>query len=247
MTIDNVAEKFGFPDLCPALTDFVCHYVPDNLVNYVIGGQQSGLANTDFNVSKIEVWSSVHVQTKSFHSTNKVMPSQHISACPPCHYWPPGCYNNVIVNTDNSKHWPWSGFDGAQKFSSLTQYNNINLFYIKEHCVAQLRLIMWVVPLKGFSQNPILDIFLTYVQHSDLIPQINQNFSSRTGPFPEPASMLFVLKQALQADGTPLGDIIPLIQVCALANLVPRFSTKADAQLMRQNSSAYSTEFWILA
>ena len=60
-----------------------------------------------------------------------------------------------------------------------------------------------------------------------------------------PASTLFVLKQALQADGTPLGDIIPLMQVHALADLVPRFSTKADEQLMKQNSLVYSTEFWL--
>ena len=107
-----------------------CSYrfcVPDNSANYVIGGQWSGVANTDFNFSQIEVWSSVHVQTKSFHSENKVMPSQHVSACPPCHNWPLGCYDNVIVNTDNSKHWPWSGFDGMPKFTSLAQYNNINL------------------------------------------------------------------------------------------------------------------------
>ena len=90
MTIDDVAEKFGLPDLCPNLTDFVCLYAPDNLVNYVIGSWPSGVANTDFNFSKIEVWSSMHMQTKSFHSTNKVMPSQHISACPPCHDWPLG-------------------------------------------------------------------------------------------------------------------------------------------------------------
>ena len=39
MTIDDAAEKFGLPDVHPTLTDFVCHYAPDNLVNYVIGGQ----------------------------------------------------------------------------------------------------------------------------------------------------------------------------------------------------------------
>lgn len=116
MTIDDAAEKFGLPDLHPALTDFMCHYTPDDPVNYVIGGRRSGVTNTDFNFSKIEVWSSVRVQAKSFHSANKVMPSQHISACPPCHDWPLGCYDNVIVNIDNSKHWPWSGFNGAPIF-----------------------------------------------------------------------------------------------------------------------------------
>ena len=137
--------------------------------------------------------------------------------------------------------WFWQ----CVKFSSLTQYNSINLFHIKGHCVAQLSLIMHVVPLKMLSQNPIWGIFLTYVQHFDVIPQINQNFSSRAGSFPEPASTLFVLKWALWANGTPLRDIIPLMQVCALADSVLRFGTKADAWLTRQNSLAYSTEFWL--
>ena len=132
-----------------------------------------------------------------------------------------------------------------QFFFSFAQYNNINLFYIKGHGVAQLRLIMRVVPLKGFSQDPISDIFLTYMQRFDVIPQINQKFSSRAGSFPEPASTLFVLKRALRGDGTPLGDIIPLTQVRGLADLVPRFGTKADARLTRQNSLEYSTEFWL--
>ena len=124
MIVDDVAEKFRLPDLCPALTDFICHYAPDSSVNYVIGGWQRGMPNTNFSFAKIEVWSSAHVQTKAFHNVNKVMPSQHISACPPCNDWPLGCYDNVIVNTNNSKHWPQCGLDGTQKFSLLSQSND---------------------------------------------------------------------------------------------------------------------------
>ena len=59
MTVDDAAEKFGLPDLCPALTDILCHYTPDNSANYVIGGQRRAAANTDINFSKIEIWSGV--------------------------------------------------------------------------------------------------------------------------------------------------------------------------------------------
>ena len=104
---------------------------------------------------------------------------------------------------------------------------------------------MWVVPPKGFVSSPVSDLFLTYVQCFNIIPQINPKFSPRIGPFPEPASSLFVLKQALWADGTYLGDVIPLTQVHMYADLVLRFGTKADAQLTRQNSSAYNAEFWL--
>ena len=71
---------------------------------------------------------------------------------------------------------------------------NNNLPDVKGHCVAQLQLIMWVVPPKGFVSSPVSDLFLTYVQCFDIILKINPKFSPRIGPFPEPASSLFVLK-----------------------------------------------------
>ena len=106
MTVNDMAEKFGLPDLHPTLTDFLCHYMPDNSANYVIGGWRRAAANTDINFSKIEIRSSVHIQTKTFHNANKVTPSQLINACLPSDNWPLGCYDNVIVNMNDSKHWP---------------------------------------------------------------------------------------------------------------------------------------------
>ena len=126
MTVDDVAEKFGLPDLHPALTDFLCYYTPDNLANYVIGGWQRAVANTDINFSKIDIWSSVHIQIKMFHNPNKVTPSQLINASPPSNDWPLGCYDNVIVNTNNSKHWPWSSLDGTLRFCLLAQCNGFD-------------------------------------------------------------------------------------------------------------------------
>ena len=101
--------------------------------------------------------------------------------------------------------------------------------HIKGHLVAQLKLIMWIVPPRGFTPKPISDVFLTYVQWFDIVPQVNPKFSSRSGPFPEPASAMFVLRRAACAGGAPLGDIIPLTQVHMFADLVPRFGAKANA------------------
>ena len=97
---------------------------------------------------------------------------------------------------------------------------------------------------KEFAQ-PISDIFLAYVQHFDIIPQVNPKFSSRAGFFPEPACSLFALRCATRADGAPLGGIIPLTQICAFADLIPRFGSKVDVWLTMQTSIAYSTEFWL--
>ena len=112
------------------------------------------------------------------------------------------------------------------------------------HCVAQLHLILRVVPPKGLTQ-PLSNLFLVYVQRFDVVPQLNPKLSSRAGPFPEPATSMFVLKQAVRASRTMLGDIIPLTQIRALADLVPRFGAQADPRLTKQASLAYSNELWL--
>ena len=42
-----------------------------------------------------------------------------------------------------------------------------------------------------------------------------------------------------------LGDTIPLTQIHALADLVPRFGAQADPWLTKQTSLAYSNELWL--
>ena len=56
---------------------------------------------------------------------------------------------------------------------------------------------------------------------------------------------MYVLKQSVRADGVLLGDFIPLSQLHAVADLIPKFGVKANPQLMKQTSLAYSTEFWL--
>ena len=63
--------------------------------------------------------------------------------------------------------------------------------------------------------------------------------------FPEPASSMFVLKRAVCAGGALLGDIIPLTQLRAFADVIPRFGAQADHQLTKQTNLAYSMEFWL--
>ena len=65
------------------------------------------------------------------------------------------------------------------------------------------------------------------------------------GPYPEAATLMYVLKHAIWTDGTPIGGIIPLRQIRALADLVPRFGEKADRCLTKTNSLSYCLEFWL--
>ena len=111
------------------------------------------------------------------------------------------------------------------------------------YCIAWLRLILRVVWPKGFT-HPISDIFLEYVQCFDIILQVNPKFPTRAGPFPEPTSSLFVLRWITWAGGALLGDIIPITQIHTFADLVPRFGSNADVQLMKQTSIEYSTKLY---
>ena len=92
------------------------------------------------------------------------------------------------------------------------------------------------------------DHFLTYVQHFDIVPQVNATQPFTGGPkglFPEPSTGLHMLKRSKRSNGKILGDVVPLDRVCALVDLVPCFGDKADTGLTKENSLTYSREFWL--
>lgn len=92
------------------------------------------------------------------------------------------------------------------------------------------------------------DRFLGYVQRLDIVSQTNLALSGSRGgrgSYPDPVTSMYVVKHATWANGTPIGGIVPLHEIRALANLVPRFGDKADQRLTTANSLTYSTEFWL--
>lgn len=121
MTITEAAEKFGLPDLGPALVDFMHHCAQSNSATYSIGGQCSTTAHANISFPKISVWTGIHIQSTSFHNADKILPLQLVNASPPCEDWPLGLYNTVIVNTDRSKSWPQSGLNGSWFTISATE------------------------------------------------------------------------------------------------------------------------------
>jgi hypothetical protein len=54
---------------------------------------------------------------------------------------------------------------------------------------------------------------------------------------------MYVLKRSTRADGTRMGDIIPLTHIRAPVDLVPQFMGEADPRLTKENSFEYSSEF----
>jgi hypothetical protein len=112
------------------------------------------------------------------------------------------------------------------------------------HAVVQLRLIFCVALPRNSAAIPASNMFLAYVHRFEIVPQ-NRDRSGppQRGAYPEYASQLYVLKRSLRADGSRLGDVIPLENLSAPADLIPRFHGKADVRLTKQSSLEFSTEF----
>lgn len=107
------------------------------------------------------------------------------------------------------------------------------------HVVVDLCLVFGIVPSAVYSLDSklgqqITGRFLTYVRQYDI-----------HGSSPEAATGLYLLKRAKHRNGDIMGDIVPLDQVCVLADVVPRFGRKACTQLTMANSMEYSEEFWL--
>ena len=118
------------------------------------------------------------------------------------------------------------------------------------HCITELRLIFQPVSHLANSDNP----FLMYVERFDIVPQVNEQLSGSNlrGQYPEPSTSLFLLKRekssnrgAATSTGNPIGAVLPLHQLRAPAELVPRSGKEADRRLTKTNCHTYSTEFWL--
>jgi hypothetical protein len=56
---------------------------------------------------------------------------------------------------------------------------------------------------------------------------------------------MHLLKRARRADGSIMGDTVPLAQLRTLADLVPRSGKQANRQLAKGTVLEYSSEFWL--
>ncbi|KAH7917703.1 hypothetical protein BV22DRAFT_1135188 [Leucogyrophana mollusca] len=195
ISIDELSTKFGLVDLRAALADFLTR---DNSLGssavHAIRGQRRSSNDTSLPFTDAQVWFKVRLQTTEFHDPLTVLPAQSINCSPPSDPWPLGRYDTVIVNVDKNHTWPKSGLEG--------------------HVVAQLRLV-----IRPLAKDPYVqtwaDHFLAYVQRFDIVAQ--------TSGEREATTQMHVLKRATRSSGIRLGDIVPVSQLRAPVNLIPRF------------------------
>jgi hypothetical protein len=245
MSIDDAMKQFDLPDLRGALADFLAR--GSNSHPLRIGGRRIADINSPLPFDDIQVWTKVQLQNRSYYAPHGILPPQTVNASPPSGSWTFGRSDVVLVNTDSSKVWPHSGLEGT--LCELYFLSFIDLYnLIIGHHIAQLRLIFRAVPSRRAPFSPGTDLFLSYTQRFDIIPQLHpevQGSSTRKGLYPNALTGLYSLKRARRSDGTIVGDIMPLAQLRTLIDLVPQFGAEADKRLTKEKGIEYSLEFWL--
>ncbi|KAG1842819.1 hypothetical protein C8R48DRAFT_619290 [Suillus tomentosus] len=219
ISVDDVALKFNLPDLRPALSDFLQHEASSERDHiHAIGGPRKAGPNAVLPFEKVQVWFKLRLQDTEFHDVHNIRPAQTINCAPPSEPWTHGHYDSIIVNTEAEHSWPTSGLQGTSQ--------------LIWHTVAQIRLIFRPLGKTG-TQWVWRDRFLTYVHRFDIIG------------VREPTTQMYVLKRAKRSNGTCMGDVVPISQVRAPVNLVPRFGAAADNRLTAYNSVEHASELWL--
>lgn len=104
---------------------------------------------------------------------------------------------------------------------------------------------MRAVPRHGCKPAPGTDQFLCYARRFEVVPQLNPRLSNERGPYPDPITAFYIVKRSRRADGTAMGDVVPLHQVRALVELTPCLGQKANPQLTKETSMHHSQQFYL--
>ena len=111
MSVEDVIEKFNLPDLRGALADFLTQVNDKN--QFHVGGRRIGNLNSPLPFDNLQIWTKLQVQNRSYFRPHHILPPQTINASPPSGSWTYGHSDVVLINTDNSKVWPHSVFEGS--------------------------------------------------------------------------------------------------------------------------------------
>ncbi|KAI5984167.1 hypothetical protein EDD15DRAFT_2375560 [Pisolithus albus] len=216
--IDIVAERFKLPDLRGALGDYLNREGNVTQNFHTFGGQRRSPPDVHLPFKELHVWYKVRLQQKAYHDPSDIASTFTVHAHPPDCLLKYGRYDAAIMNVDDQWQWPSSGLQG--------------------HAIVHVHLIMCPVLPRGSSGvNRFSDHFLIYAQRFDIVPQGNSSVERTTG--------LHVLKKAMRASGSELGEVFPLDQLRSYAHVVLRFGRKADNRLTSTNCIHSSPSFFL--
>jgi Plavaka transposase len=125
LLVDEVAQMYQIPDLRPALGDYLQRITTGNVQGPLdIKGRRLSRENCDLPFDRLEVWKKIYLQSKSYHHPHTVLPAQSINAMPPSNPSSLGQFDNVIMNVDATKEWPFSGLNGESLTSIFLNTRN---------------------------------------------------------------------------------------------------------------------------
>ena len=111
MTIEDAMTKFNIPDLRGALADYLARVNAGAPIQ--IGGRRVADSNSSLPFHRLQVWTKVQLQQRSYYAPDRVLPPQTINVSPPSGPWPFGRSDVVLLNMDHDKVWPYSGLEGT--------------------------------------------------------------------------------------------------------------------------------------
>jgi hypothetical protein len=230
MKLDDVSDNFNLPDLHHALSAFLQRDTRNGNMTHGVGVPRRSLIDRPpiLPFDRVQVWHTVRLQQVSYHDSSVALPAQTLHASPSSPEWLKGRRDAVLVNIDGQYEWPQSGLKGEH--FSIHQFG-LYILTPSGHTVCELQLIMRPMPRRG-SRIGWRDQYLCYV-HNMKIGAV------------DPVTGMHVVKRAKHANGSPVGDIVPLRQVRSFINLIPQFGAAADARLTKATSSHYSSSFFL--
>ena len=120
---------------------------------------------------------------------------------------------------------------------SIFNYEYLTLTLLQGFDLAQVRLIFHPV----WETN----VYLIYVERFDIISQPTHLGSTSRARCPDPVTGMYVVKRSSRANGTRIGDVVPLSRIRIAAPLIPRYGPQADPKLTSRNSMEFSSEFFL--
>ncbi|KAG2130225.1 hypothetical protein DEU56DRAFT_872344 [Suillus clintonianus] len=215
LKIDEVANDFNIPDLREVLSDFLQRDARNGETGHGLG-----------------------VRRRQLIDRPSVLPFERIQIWHTVRLQQVSFYDASIILPAQTVHAfppsPGSGWPKGRRDAVLV---NIDRAYdwpksgLTGHRVCELQLIMRPVPRRG-SRITWRDQYLCYVR------------SFKTGAV-DPVTEMHVLKRCKHANGAPVGDIVPLSQLCAFIHIIPQLGHAADARLTKANSAHYHSSFFL--
>ncbi|KAE9384833.1 hypothetical protein BT96DRAFT_841644, partial [Gymnopus androsaceus JB14] len=227
---DEAMAKFRLPDLAGAFKDYMDRFRQGTKM-FTVGGRR-GNNRDDPPFSKIKVWSKFVLQGKQYFDADLVTDPYTICACPPNETWIYGRQDCAVININPDECWPQSSMNG--------------------HSVVAVRMIFSPIqPRKPAKPIPGTHQFFAYCERFDVVPQEPPPskyahlplFSAWDNHIPDYFTGCYVLRRARRNNGEPFGDIIPLTQFRAFADLTAHIRGKANHRFSSFTSFHLNEEF----